>query len=172
MSDILSRQAIRDLDGLNEEAIQFYLGLAEKRLMDTLDTKKQLDQKAFILLSGYILVVISLFQLAFNSDDGASYFVNGTALILCAGVGSLFASILIRRYGTNGRHPADWLHDSSYLTVKTKHTALIYAYVLHDYIDRIEESKKSNASKVFWLNAAIGFALCSTLPFIMRLLYG
>jgi hypothetical protein len=61
---ILTVDDIMKLDNLNEEMIKEYCRLGEERLKDCLDTKKQFEQKASILLSIYMPLSIALFGLA------------------------------------------------------------------------------------------------------------
>ena len=155
---------------LNIDNIKFYLRLAEERLSDALDTKKQLDQKAFILFSGYMVATFALIGMSERFVDLA-YWFNASAIFFGAGAVPLFLCIRTMTYGTKGRHPEDWLGSGgSYLQVKDKKMAYIYAYTLHDHIGRIDMSKKSNETKVFYLNTAIGFGLLSLAPFIIRLI--
>ncbi|AEJ02199.1 hypothetical protein Nit79A3_2427 [Nitrosomonas sp. Is79A3] len=165
-SNILTKDQIGKLTGLNTEAIKFYLVLANQRLEDTLSIKRELEQKAFILFAGYIAAAFALFGLAERSD-GLSYWLIGSALFFCAGVVMLFVVINIEKYGVLGRNPEDWLDRQDYLTIKDKHIGHMYAYVLYDLIDDIEMSKRSNSSKVFYLSVAIALGLLSLSPLVI-----
>ncbi len=85
MKNIISAEQIRTIENLNHKAITFYIDLAEKRLNDELDTKKQFEQKSFVLLSGYITASIALFGLA-DKFNNSSFWFNMTAIIFCSGI--------------------------------------------------------------------------------------
>lgn len=167
---VLSREDLRDVRGINEEAVKFYLDLAADRLADLLDTRKHLDRKAFILFAGYIAAAFALFGLA-EKSLGLTYWLIASALILCFGVVSLLIVIRTYPYGTSGRDPDDWLHGKDYVTVDKKFIGHVYLYVLHDYIDRINISKRSNDSKVFYLNLSIVLGFLSLLPLVIRAIF-
>jgi hypothetical protein len=171
MDKLLTKEFIRGLEGLNGRAIKFYLDEAEKRLQDILNTKRELEQKAYVLFAGYITAAFALFGLAERLED-ISYWLIGSAFFFCFGVVMLFFVINTSKYGTVGRNPYDWLEDPVYLTVKSNHLAHIYAYVLHDYIADIEISKQSNAYKVFYLRVAVLLGLFSLAPFSIRAIFG
>lgn len=171
MNTLITKEDIKKIRNLNECAIKYYLEAAEKRMADILNTKKELEQKAFVLFAGYIAAAFALFGLAERIVD-LSYWFIGSAFFFCIGVVMLFLVINTRKYGTVGRNPEDWLDSSVYLTVKRKYMAHIYAYMLHDYIDDIEISKRSNEIKVFYLNIAVALGLLSLTPFIIRTIFG
>ena len=74
MCEVLTKDDIRHLKNLNIDNIKFYLRLAEERLSDALDTKKQLDQKAFILFSGYMVATFALIGMSERFVDLAYWF--------------------------------------------------------------------------------------------------
>ena len=170
MSNIISKAEISTLTGLNLSAIKEYVSLAENRLVDTLETKKQLEQKAFILFSGYITAALALFGLT-EKFTGIAFWLNLTAIVFCIGVIPLFLSMKASNYGTIGRHPNDWLEGSDYLTIKDEHISYTHANMLHDLILRIDTSKGSNDKKATYLNIAILTGMAALLPFFIKALF-
>jgi hypothetical protein len=170
MSSLLTKDAIKNLEDLNRDAIKLYLESAEARLADTLDTKKQLEQKAFILFSGYIAAALAFFGLAEESNS-IGFWLYSTAFVFCIGIIPLFISMKSSIYGNLGRHPKDWLEDEKYLTVKKEHEAHVLAYMLYDYMYRIDVSKKANERKALFLNIAVLFGMASLLPFTIKALF-
>jgi hypothetical protein len=168
----LSLFEIRDLKGLNVNIIKEYISLAEKRLDDVLEIKKELEQKSFTLLGGYITASLSLFGLALKLVD-YSFWLNATAILFCCGVIPLFLSLKTSLYGIKGRSPSSWLETEDYLTVERSGSgeACVYAYILHGYIPRIDQSIESNGKKSFYLNIAIWFGVLSLTPFVIKLLF-
>lgn len=165
-NNILTKDQIGKLTGLNTEAIKFYLSLANQRLEDTLNIKRELEQKAFILFAGYIAAAFALFGLA-EGSHGFSYWLIGSAFFFCAGVGMLFVVINIEKYGVLGRNPEDWLDRADYLTIGDEHIGHMHAYVLYDLINDIEMNKRSNGSKVFYLRIAIALGFLSLSPLVI-----
>lgn len=163
-------EQIREIEILNLNAVKFYLDLAEKRLGDDLETKKQFEQKAFVLLSGYITASIALFSLAekFKSE---SLFFNLTAILFCMGILPLFFSLKSSAYGALGKNPKDWLQSIDYLAVVDEKVPHMYAYTLWGFVKKINTSTVSNSKKAFYLNIAVLLGMSSVLPFLFKVLF-
>lgn len=170
MNKIISAEQIRGIENLNYEAIKFYIDLAEKRLNDELETKKQFEQKTFVLMSGYITAAIALFGLA-EKFQASSFWFNITALIFCAGILPLFISLKSSDYGKLGKNPADLLQTTDYIAVNEDKLPHIYAYILREFVNKIDASTKSNLKKSGWLNVAIILGLLSVVPFLLKVLF-
>ena len=170
MEKIITADQIRSLDNLNDEAIKFYLSLAEQRLSDELDTKKQFEQKSFILLSGYITAAIALFGFA-EKFQSSSFWFNMTAVVFCTGILPLFLSLKSSNYGKLGRHPEDWLMSTDYLILSAEKITHMYAYTLRGFVNKVNASKESNRKKNTRLNIAVILGLCSVLPFLVKVLF-
>lgn len=170
MPNILSSEQIRNMKDLNIDAIKVYLKLAEKRLADTIEVKKQFDQKAFNFLGGYVTAALALFGLS-EKFTAISFWLNLTAIIFCIGVVPIFLSLKSSTYGTLGRHPKDWLESENYLTVKSGNMAHIYAYLLRDIAPRIDQSKRINKKKASYLNIAVLIGIFSLCPFLFKVLF-
>ena len=170
MTKLLTIDEIKALSGLNTEAIKFYLEMAQTHLEDTLNIKRELDQKAVFLFGGYIAAAFALFGMADRYDE-LSYWLVASALFFCCGVAILFVVIRIEDYATLGRNPKDWLGGSEYLTASDKYMGHIYAYVLHGYIEPIEMNKRSNKNKIFYLNISIVLGFLSLSPLIIRAIF-
>jgi hypothetical protein len=162
---------IRQLENLNEEMIKEYCRLAEERLKDCLDTKKQLEQKAFVLLSGYITISLALFGLIISGK--LPYIFGLSSLILCIGICFILLTIKLSNYGNLGRHPEDFLgkRNYNYLTIDKKYQALMYAYNLEYLVDAINISKKSNTDKRLKINLAIYCGAIALVPFLIKFLF-
>lgn len=170
MTRLLTVDEIRGLKGLNEEAIKFYLEMARARLEDTLNIKRELDQKAVFLFGGYIAAAFALFGMAERHNE-LSYWLVASALFFCSGVAMLFVVIRIEDYAPLGRDPGDWLGGNEYLTVSDEYRGNVYAYVLHGYIEHIEMNARSNRNKIFYLNISIVLGFLSLSPLIIRLVF-
>jgi len=169
-SDILSALEIKELKNLNINLIKDYTTLAEKRLDDVLEIKKELEQKSFALLGGYLTASLTLFSLALKFVE-INFWLNSTAMFFGLGVIPLFLSLKTSLYGIKGRSPSSWLCDGQYLTAPDKNAPLIHAYILHGYDERIEQSIESNSKKSKFLNIAIWFGVLSLSPFVIKLLF-
>ena len=108
MTKLLTMDEIKALSGLNTEAIKFYLEMAQTHLENTLNIKRELDQKAVFLFGGYIAAAFALFGMADRYDE-LSYWLIASALFFCCGVSILFVVIRIEDHATLGRNPEDWL---------------------------------------------------------------
>lgn len=170
MTNTLTKEDISELPNLNGDAIKTYLSLAETRLIDALAIKKELDQKAFILLAGYIPAALTLFGLSEKLPD-IEFWLNITGLIFCLGVIPIFLSLKASDYGTLGRHAQDWLGNSAYITASDNQMKLINAYLLHDHITRLDTSDESNDKKASFLNIAILLGMLSLIPFAIKFLF-
>jgi len=166
---ILTQQEIQNLKGLNEEMIREYCRLAEERLKDCLETKRQFEQKASILLSIYMPISLALFGL--SAKFNLPWTFNISASILFIAIIFILLSIHCSDYGNLGRHPSSWLQSNDYLTVKNNHKAAIYGYLLYDWVERIDASNKSNDKKQFKITLAIWLGFIAILPFLIKFLF-
>lgn len=166
---MLSFDDISKLRNINEKTVKVFLSAAEERLKDALETKKQLEQKNFILFSGYITAVIALFGLSVRFTTLDFWFIL-TAIPFCLAMVPLLLSFKASKYGNLGRHPRDWLKNDKYLTVKNEDLGHIYAYMLHSFVNRIDQSNTSNKKKVSYLNYVIFLGILSVFPFIIKAL--
>jgi len=162
---ILTTDDIRKLDNLNEEMIKEYCRLGEERLKDCLDTKKQLEQKSFILLGGYITISLALFHISMQPTIDISYGISACFLLI--GIIFLLWSIKFSTYGNLGKNPKYWLQDKKYLILPNDHNKYIYAYNLVNLMERIEYSKKRNEKKRAKIIIAIYAGFFSLTPFII-----
>lgn len=169
MDNILNLNDIQNLRNINNEAVKIFLSAAEERLKDALETKKQLEQKSFILFSGYITAAIALFGLS-AKFSALEFWFNLTAIPFCIAMIPLLLSFKASKYGNLGRHPKDWLENDKYLTVKTENLSHIYAYMLYSFVNRINQSNTSNKKKAGYLNYVILSGMLSICPFIIKTL--
>jgi hypothetical protein len=169
MNNILNLNDIYKLRNINEEAVKIFLSAAEERLKDALETKKQLEQKSFILFSGYITTVIALFGLSLKFT-ALGFWFNLTAIPFCIAMIPLLLSFKASKYGNMGRHPKDWLENDKYLTVEKENLSHIYAYMLYSFVGRIDQSNTSNKKKACYLNYVILLGMLSICPFIIKVL--
>ncbi len=169
--NILSLKDIKNIEGINENAVKFYLKLVEERFKDTMDTKKQIEQKTSVLLGAYLAGAIALFGIA-QSSNLHNIFFNITATILFVGSIPLFLSLKTTGYGTVGRHPSDLLKTSYYITIKESHMPKIYVNIMHNYIKRIDTNIDKNGTKAFYFDFGVLVGLLSSLPFFLKFLFG
>src|SRR5271157_2435611 len=162
---LLTEEDIRNLENLNEEMIKEYCRLGEERLKDCLETKKQLEQKSFILLSAYITISLVLFHISTQENASIAYGIS--ACILFIGIFFLLWSIKLSFYGNLGKNPKYWLQDKKYLTLNSDYNRYIYAYNLKNLMDKIEVCKKSNQEKRAKISIAIYAGFISIIPFII-----
>ncbi len=169
-TNIISPMEIKDLKGINVSLVKDYTALAEKRLDDVLEIKKELEQKSFALLGGYLTASLTLFSLALKFVQ-IDFWLNSTSMFFCLGVIPLFLSLKTSLYGIKGRSPSSWLCDAQYLTLPDEKIPTVHAYILHGYDERIEQSIKSNSRKSYLLNIAIWCGVLSLSPFVIKLLF-
>ena len=154
------------------EIVKEGVSQAEKRLTDALDTRKQLEQKAFTLLGGYITVSMALF--GFAATLGKQHLLFSTLLAMGAlffvGIIFLIRSLRTSDYGTLGRCPDIWLQQGT-IDGTSATLATILAYVLYDYDNRIRVSDGSNNTKGELLNYAIMCGASSPAFFCLGILY-
>jgi hypothetical protein len=133
---------------------------AEQRLRDALETKQGLEQKAFILLGGYVSLSTALFGLAANLGHSHMMFglLVSEGIFFVTGAIALYISLYASNCGTMGRYPDTWLQPGT-LDGSERTLATILAYVLHGYQDRISVSDQTNRRKALFLNVGLCFGI-------------
>jgi hypothetical protein len=142
---------------------------AEKRLVDLLDTKKSVEQKASSFFSAYLTVALTLFGIggAIFKDHGLSaktapFFLAGTVFV----VGALVFMFVLKdeKYGFLGSPPSMWLTQG---TIDGADNALdaMYAYLAFYHAERIAVSAKSNATKVAYVRWGMIIGVVATVAF-------
>lgn len=144
---------------------------AEKKLNDILDTKKQFEQKAFILFSGYLTSAIGLFVLRltlFNNKKLFSVFIV-SSIILLLGVVSFCIALRTAQYGSLGSSPKMWL-EKYILEGDNNMLSKMFAYLTFYCHEKIDISLKSNNLKAFFIDLGIYFGIIAIGIFIVRII--
>lgn len=165
---ILTSKNIRKFSNLNEEMIKEYCRLGEENLRDCLATKKQIEQKSFILLTAYITISIALFGYMFSHYSTIVFL---SACCLCVGIILLLISIKFSNYGCLGRNTEDWLNGKEYITITKENQAFIFSDNLIDLANKINQSDKSNNAKIKKVTQAIYWGIAATFLFGIKALF-
>lgn len=170
---MLSIAEIKNLK-INKEIIIEAVNSAKERLSDSLDTRKQLEQKCFILLSGYLTITLAICSATcyLYKVDNINYLffvLSVISIIFIVALGFIFFALKGSSYGTLGRHPETWLQPHV-LDGTEKTYCVMLGYILHGYVERIETSINSNEIKCNMLNIAIILGCCSPVVFILGMI--
>ncbi len=137
---------------LNPRIVEEAHNQAEKRLLDVLETKKNHEQKAFILLNAYLTLALailgvagSIYKSVPSDNQWIPFFIAGILLI----TGSVLFSISLtdKNYGSVGSNPDMWLNQGIIDSTNEQHLYVMLAYITFHYQNRIEVSIKSNDAK-------------------------
>jgi hypothetical protein len=143
---------------------------SEKRLNDILETKKQYEQKAFILLNSYFLTSTALFTIAFSifkSKESLIFYgfiIYG--IILFIATFCFILSLLKDDYGYLGSTPDMWLK-KDILEGDNSSLAIMLSYITYYHQERINYSLISNQKKEKWIDRGIYLTLCSPIIFFI-----
>jgi hypothetical protein len=160
---------------VNAEVAKEALAQSEKLLIDVLDTKKSLEQKATTLFGTFVTIALALFgiggalirdnqfhQTAYAFFIAGAFFVCGAAIFVNA--------LKPAEYGNLGSEPSMWLV-SGRIDGKADALARMFAYVTHYHSRRIEISEQSNGSKRRSLNRGMWSGVTGSLALCLGLIY-
>lgn len=170
MTKILTKEEIGNIESVSNEAVDKYLNLAKERLVDSNDISKQLEAKVFNIFKAYSVTALVLFGLSEKIPELSLCFVlSGTLLFF--GIVSLFFALRSSECGMLGRHPECWFDGDKYLTASKDDLSKISAYILYDYMVRIDQSISSNSKRAKLLDISIIFGITALLPFVLKSLF-
>lgn len=163
---MLTKEEIREIQPINKEAVEFFLDLAEKRMRDELENKKELENKAYIIFAGYIAAISALVLVMQFTDPIRDVSCVGLSIaILIFGQLCILISLRTAYYGVLGAEPSTWLEDEHYIKLEEwNDMGLLKAYVLHSYESQINKSVESNAIKSNLFNLSVYAGCVSTIP--------
>lgn len=166
---MITKEEIQKIDGINRDAVEFFLKLAEDCLHDALKTKEELEKKAYIMFAGYIAAISALVVLTQRVNSP----IIGLAIaLLIFGIFCLFLSIRTQEYGVRGIQPSKFLESDIYIKKEEwNDVGLLKAYVLWDYEIHIVASKKSNELKANCIDFAVWSGLLSIVVLLSFVLF-
>jgi hypothetical protein len=142
---------------------------ADKRLADTLDTKKAFEQKAFTLFGGYLTISLALFGAggAVASSPSLKYLLTpfwGTGAVLVIGTIFFLLALTDKQYGALASHPDMWLNKG---TIDGPDSVLptMLSYITFYMAERIDVSVAMNRKKADWIRWGIYAGIASPLAF-------
>ncbi len=151
---MLSQEEIKKLKKINFQIVKEAFDQAEKRLKDVLDTKQQIEQKAFILFNGYLTSLIGEISAAFVVKESHPNLFTFLAILIPFFVVSLSLIALSfnsKAYGTLGSNPSMWL-EKDILEGNKNSLKIMLGYVTFHHQNRIKVSIKSNNRKLNLIN--------------------
>ena len=116
---------------------------ADRRLADTLETRKMFEQKAITLFSAYIALTLALFGIA-GSFHSRPFLAAG--LLTIVGAILFVIALMDATCGALGSDPAMWLTKG---TIDADEGVLpwMLAYITHHHKERIDRSTQENNRK-------------------------
>jgi len=154
------------------------LSQSEKRLVDALDAKKMVEQKATVLFGAYVTIMLALFGVgaALAKDahlmvPALPFFVTGVIFM----VGALYFANVFKgaEYGNLGSEPSMWLQ-SGRIDGDKQEFARMLAYLAHHHAHRISISYTSNEGKTISLHFGMLMGVVGGLVLLltMVIIYG
>jgi len=143
---------------------------ADRRLADTLETKKAFEQKAFILFNAYIALALALFGVGgtIYKDAGLTvqvwpFLLAGFLLVI--GAAMFVVSLIDTSYGALASDPDMWLNKGT-IDGDDSVLPLMLAYITYYHKDRIDVSTRQNDSKALLIRIGIFIGLATPLILI------
>lgn len=163
------------LASLNAKVVEEAHRQAEKRLLDILDTKKNFEQKAFVLFNAYLtlsLAVLGVSGTLYRGGDTIGHWlpflISGCLLVL--GAVSFFFAMTDRKYGAVGSDPNMWLVQGVVDADGENVVTAMLAYITSYYQERIYVSNESNESKAASIRRGMYIGLASPISLLLSLI--
>lgn len=163
---MLTREDLPALS-LNTEVVKAVLAQAEKMHSDLIDDKKSLESKASTFFNSYITIATALLGIGgtlaktdFLGLNPVPFFVSGFSFVAgCCFFVSVQQSDV---YGISGSDPRNWL-EPGWFGAKNDETPLFNAYLVMQYVSKIDASIKANKRKRLRLAMGMYFGIGSIL---------
>jgi len=146
---------------------------AEKRLSDTLETKKGFEQKAFVLFNAFIALALALCGVAATLYKTGGWANNVTpflfsGLLMVAGAVCFALALLDKEYGALGSDPDMWLNSET-IDGEDSTLPLMLAYITHHHKNRIKKSIEANNRKRERIRLGIFVGLAAPVVIVLTL---
>ena len=169
---MLSLEEIRKTK-INREIAERALSESDRRLADTLDTKKAFEQKAATLFAAYVALSLALFGIGATVYKAQGGFTGQAMAFLIVGFlfmgGALFFifALLDKEYGARGSMPDMWLVSG---TIDGDEHALnaMLAYLTHHHQQRIAAGVENNETKASLVRRGVQLGVVG--PFLLLIL--
>lgn len=156
---MLSLEELQQLT-INDKIVREAFAQAQKRLEDTLETKKAFEQKATTLLGAYVTISLAL------SGAGVAIFNNPTIVqhrwpiwlasaLLVLGAFCFVGALWDARYGALGSDPEMWLRDGTINATEDTALPSMLAFITYHHKKRISEGVRSNEIKARLIRAGV-----------------
>ena len=140
---------------INAEVAREAFLQADVMLIDVLDNRKALEQRAFILLAGYLPYTGSIIPAA-----AASWGAKAALIAAALGIVLLLASFRGMTYPARGTSPRAWIN-AGIIDGSESALAHTHAHLARQMADRIDLGIKANGSKLRLINAALACGAAS-----------
>ncbi len=174
---MLTKEAIKNLKHINMSIVREALNQAEKKLTDVIETKKQIEQKAFILFNGYLTLLIGEISASFvvkTTHPNLFYFLVSLIPFFVLSLILIVVSLHSYKYGSLGSNPSMWLEKTT-LEGNENSLKVMLGYITFYHQDRIKQSIQSNDAKLMLINLSaysslVGLIISLTISLIFSLL--
>lgn len=145
----------------------------DRHLLDLLDVRKSLEQKAATLMGAYVTISLALFGVggAFFKDAGTITKVwpfFGAGLIFFVGALCFIAALKSGQYAAVGSTPEMWLNRGT-IDGSDNAVAAMLAYITFHHRERIAICIKGNGQKIRWID--FGIFLGPMAPIVFLILF-
>lgn len=155
--EMMSLDEIENCKNINENIVKEALDQVKERLRDLRDSKNNIEQKAFLLFNGSILLLVaevSGANIVRNTYPDAFVALKIMIPCLIIGVFLLALSMVGYKLGAFGSEPKSWLQEGT-INGKNLHLKVLLAYQVFQFKNKIELTEKSNFLKVRLIQLAI-----------------
>src|SRR6266436_284373 len=155
---MMTLQEIRE-STINPEVAKEAYDQAQKRLGDTLDTKKTYEQKAFTLFNGYMTASLALLGVggAIFKEQGFNHLVLPfwvAGMMFVSGAIFFVLSLIDKNYGAIASEPSMWLNKGT-IDGDQNVLPLMLAYITYHHQERINISAANNLKKALLIRVGI-----------------
>jgi hypothetical protein len=145
----------------------------DRHLLDILDVRKSIEQKAATLMSAYITISLALFGLGATvfKDAGTATKVwpfFGAGLVFIVGAWCFITALKSGQYAAVGSTPEMWLNRGT-IDGSDSAAAAMLAYITFHHSERIAICIEGNKQKIKWFD--FGIYLGPIAPVVLLMLF-
>jgi hypothetical protein len=171
-NQMLSPQDLQALK-INEAVAREAFAQVERRLVDILETKKLIEQKATSLFTAYVTISLAIFGfgvVVFKDSTltgkAWAFFVSGGLFVL--GASSFIIALKGQSYGSIGSAPSAWMR-LGVIDGNDDEPARTLAHLVLRVQERIKPSLASNATKYWWVHVGMFLGIAGALVFALTI---
>ena len=151
---------------LDKDLIDLATKNSEKRFEASLESKRAINQKVFILFNGFLTIALASISASFFVRNtvykDTFYFFLPLSLLMMAALCCLIIAMKNRKHGAIGTMPSFWLKKEN-LGLDNESFLILRGYLLSGYEEKISKIYERNHSVSIWQNTALYLGFCGLL---------